>query len=184
MDINLKISAQFEAVFLINGKFSEGGTVCYGTTDVVYITALPLDAVLLPYTIKLVGGTVKNNLTLAKCFKLARDSYFLKLLPRHNYVYSPENAFDAAQKKSKIERFFQHVKKGKLSSARELLSEDLNDSIDDKSLSAFFDGFFEIVSTETAGHYYLIKSDGEGVLYNFVTKGGLIDNILENSDLS
>jgi len=185
MEINLKIAAEFDAVYLVNGELSESSEFSYGQDDVVYITILPLDAALLPYTLKMVGGGVKNNSALAKSYRLNAGEYHLKLLPRYNYIYSVENT--AASNSyaanfapaSKPQRFFDLVIKKKLAAARELLSDDLNQSIDDASLGAFFAGFFDMVPGSATGDYYLINRDNCGVLYNFALVGGLIDNIIE-----
>ena len=175
----MKIAAAFDAVYLVNGELSESPVFSYGQDDVVYITVLPLDAALLPYTLKMVGGSVKNNVALAKSYRLESDEYHLKLMPRYNFVYSTEAIADSAPREAKPQRFFDLIQKKKLSAARELLSDELNQSIDDTSLAAFFKGFFDIVPAVLSSDFYLIDADNNGVLYNFALVNGLIDNIVE-----
>ena len=173
------IKPVFESIFLINGKLSEDGRIVFGINEVVYITVLPLEAVLLPYTVKMVGHRIKSNGDLAACYSLGDGDYYLKLLPRHNFVY---NVGDSKKEKaglSIIEKFFNFVSKGKLALARECLSDDLSYSIDDEDLKAFFDEYTDLVKGENSGEYYLIKKGGKGVLYWFNIVDGVIDNIMQ-----
>jgi len=179
MDINLQINPSFEAVFLINGKLSESGKVVYGSNEVVYITVLPLDAYILPYTVKMVGERIKSNGDLASCYNLGESNYYLKLLPRYNYVYNV-GAIKGKAGLGIVEKFFNYVLKRKLALARECLSEDLSNSIGDEDLSAFFDGFSDVIkSGDKDGEYYLIGKGSKGILFWFEVVDGAINNIVE-----
>ena len=181
MDINLSLKPQFEAVFLINGKLSEGGRIVFSNNEVVYITVLPLESMLLPYTIKIVGDKVKSNEDLAFCYNLKDGEFHLKLLPRYSYIYAVGEKKKGKEKTSQglVQKFFNYVLKRKLSLARDCLSNELSDSIDDENLKAFFDGYDDLVKGENCGEYYLIKKNNKGVLYWFDIVDGVIDNIVE-----
>ncbi|MCL2555906.1 MAG: hypothetical protein FWE03_02650 [Firmicutes bacterium] len=182
MDINLQIKPQFEAVFLINGKFCEISNIIFKNNDVVYITVLPLEAFMLPYTIKLIGGKVRSNTDLASCYSLSSNEYYLSLKPRYNYVYTISKAQQPLNnQQSIIEKFFYFVLKGRLCLARECLSDELSKSISDEDLAAFFDGYDDIIKNEKKdGEYYLI-AENKGVLFWFEIVDGLIDNIVEKA---
>lgn len=180
MDITLNLNCNFDTVFLINGKLFESGEIIYGEKEVVYITVLPLSALMLPYTVKMVGGSVKSNLELVKCYSLESDKFFIRFSPRYSFVYSvpvpktPGDVWDIAEK------FFNAVVEKKTDEARRCLTGELNAGIDDKSLLSFFDGFKDLIAHDAArGLYYLIDQKNHGVLYNFVLKNGTIDNIME-----
>ncbi len=178
MDITLRLSCEFQSVFLINGKLIEGGEIVYAQNEVVYITVLPLSAMLLPYTVKLVGEKVHSNHELASCYHLDENKHFLKLKPRLNYVYSvPPTKTNA---KDLVERFFKFIKENRPDEALLCLSEELSQSIDNQSLVAFFEDYNDIiVHDRSKGLYYLIDNQQKGTLYNFSLNGGVIDNIIE-----
>ncbi len=179
MDISLSINCDFESVFLINGNLIEGGEIVYAENEVVYLTVLPLSAMLLPYTVKLVGGAIKSNEELAKCYNLGAGKFYLKLLARFNYVYSIPST-KKTETGDLIEKFFKCVIENRIQDARSCLSQELSESIDDQSLLAFFDGYNDIIADDrTKGLYYLIDQTQNGTLYNFSLKYGVIDNIIE-----
>lgn len=177
MDIKLILKPQFDSVFLVNGKLFEGGEIEYGQNSVVYITVLPLDAVLLPYTLMLVGGTLKCNHSLASSYKLDENVYHLSIKPRHNYVYSVESG-GQDEPSSMPEKFFRLLKRKKTAAARELMTKELSASVDDKALVSFFDGFKDIIS-DSKGLYYLITDSDAAKPHSFIIKNSLIDNIVE-----
>jgi hypothetical protein len=178
MDIKLSIKNDFETIYLINGRMLENGEIYFGQNEVVYITVLPLDPVLLPYTVKLVGGRVKKGELFAKTYMLDKDRFVLKLLPRYSYIYSTSE--EEKIEKDVVERFFSLVRGEHLLEARELMTSELSESIDDKSLADFFEGRNDIVAeNKSKGRYYLIDSEGNGVLCSFVIRSGKIDNIIE-----
>jgi len=186
MEIKLKLAPQFESVFLINGRLSEGGVVSYLDNEVVYVTVLPLEAFMMSYTVKLVGAKIKSNEDLAACYDLGDGNFYLKLLSRYNYVYAVgDKSMDKEGEKRKaalgiVEQFFKAVTKGRINLARECLSEDLSRSIEDEDLSAFFDGYSDLVKSEKrSGEYYLIGKGGKSTLFYFDIDGGVIDNIVE-----
>lgn len=177
MDITLKLSCDYQSVFLVNGKFIEGGEIVYAQNEVVYITVLPLSAVLLPYTVKLVGEKVHSNNELASCFRISDNNYLLRFLPRYNYVYSVPSK---AKENDLVEKFFKLIKENQPDKARLYLSEELSESIDNQALLGFFEDFFEIVVHDRSkGLYYLIDNEQNGILYNFEMHNGVIENIIE-----
>lgn len=179
MEIRLTLNSAFESVYLVNGKLVEGGEILYGDSEVVYITVLPLDATLLPYTVKLVGAALKCNAALCKCYNLGSNKFHLKLLPRHNFVYGVSRP-DAAPDGGLPEKFFSVLKAGKVNVAREYLTADLSDSIDDASLQAFFEGFVDILPADKqSGLYFLARENGAASMYRFILRGTLIENIAE-----
>lgn len=143
------------------------------TDEVLYITVLPLDAMLLPYTVKLAAAAVQANETLA-CLYRSGSEFILKLQPRFNYVYTPSPRL---REKDMTEIFFAHVKAGAPEKARAFMTPELSGSIDDKSLIDFFSPFIDISPADAPGRYYMLGSDGEAKLFIFTLKNGLIDNI-------
>jgi hypothetical protein len=182
MEIVLHIRADFKCVYLLNGSFVENAdAVKYGGGEPIYITALPLNAHFLPYTVKVLNGRALSNEPLASVYSLGQNNYYVRLRPRRNYVYSSEHR-EAPVKRGGAEGFFFKVKCGDLSGAREHLTDALNASIDDGALRAFFDEYTDILhNTFTAGppsSYFLIDGGGAGTPFNFVMNGKLIDNIV------
>ncbi|MCL2675717.1 MAG: hypothetical protein FWE84_03915 [Firmicutes bacterium] len=177
MDITLTINGGEDTVFLINGRLFEGGDIAYGENEVVYVTVLPLSALLLPYTVKMVGGSIKSNHELVKCYSLEPGRFYVKFFPRFSYVYCVPSV-ERVETRDIAEKFFKAVSEKKTDEARECLTRELSDSIDDRSLLSFFDGFKDIVVMER-GLYYLIDKNDRGVLFNFLVKNTVIDNIVE-----
>ena len=69
---NLYVKSDFEAVFLINGAFTEcAESISIDDEAVYFITALPLNAAFLPYTVKLAAAEVRSNPELAKVYSLS-----------------------------------------------------------------------------------------------------------------
>ena len=119
---NITIKTEFESVFLLNGVFSEClKPFLYPINEALYITVLPLEAQLLPYTIKTIGAKALCNPSLAQfdfdprshkmvsnladsaAAKRARglapgfDTFYnnnitITLLPRYNYIYDLNKA--------------------------------------------------------------------------------------------
>lgn len=176
----MSLNAAFEAVYMINGAFYEGGTIKYCDNTVVYITVLPLDALLLPYTVKLLGARVTSNRALCRAYRLGQNEYCLKFKKRYNFVYSPQNDETPEPPSSTVEKFFRLIKEDKTAEARALMSRELSDSIDNASLKAFFDGYEDITEDKRrSDSFYLIDDKDCGFRYRFAVKNGLIDDIVE-----
>ena len=175
MEPEFTVTADFAAVYLINGAFAENPVFRFDPDEVLYITVLPLSAHLLPYTVKIVSGTVRSNRELAVCAKLG-GGYFVRFMPRYAYMYGA-NRQAADGGGSVPARFFALVKEGRLPEARALMTDALSSSVTDADLSAFFDGFTAVI--ENAGRTYLLDENSVGTEYRFALSAGLIDNIEE-----
>lgn len=177
---------EFPAVFLVNGVFFPSLTRLKAEpNDSLYITVLPLDAVYLPYTVRIGGGAVYANAALTVFYRLKGERYLVRLLPRFNYVYTPVRHDGPKTDESKVKKLFDAISRRDVSSARALLTPELSASVDDNSLLAFFDGYCDLVEnngyvTGVANSFFLIPtSDGEAALFRAEYKNGLIDNIDE-----
>jgi len=187
METLITIKPDFACVFLLNGAFAEHADgFAYGANDPLYITALPLSAHLLPYTVKIAGSRPLCNEKLCAAFT-ADNRLLIKLFPRYNYIYSPSKQDGAVCAGiTSAERLFSAVKQKNFNAAKKYLSEGLSATIDNAGLEAFFNDYTAIVKddfskgsgnfTENSG-YYLINADGKGTLFRFETAEGLIDNI-------
>ena len=184
MNIFLHFHTGFDAVFLMNGVFlDKADSVRYDEASALYVTVLPLKAMYLPYTVKLVSGKPVTNTDLAVSYALPDKHFYIKLKPRCNYVYTAEEKSTEPDTDTVPQRFFSAVKDKNAEIARRYLTRPLNESIDDASLLEFFDGFADIVpnnfSPSEPSSYYLIDKDGGAHLYNFHMHGSLIENITE-----
>lgn len=172
MKIFYSLRAEFECVYLINGAFNEcPKAVQYPAMSPLYVTLLPLKAMLLPYTVKLLAGKAVSNGELAECYEVAADHYAAVFKERHNYVYSPAHITSAVSEKGLAPAFYRAVKSGDLDSARRIMTKELSESIDDESLSAFFAPYCNIVENRFAdlsGGFFLInKSTMKGEPFDF-----------------
>ena len=177
---------EFPSVFLVNGVFFSSLTRLKADSgDSLYITVLPLDAVYLPYTIRLGGGAVYANFALTVVYRLKGERHLVRLLPRFNYVYTPVRHEQPKTDTSKAKKLFDAISKRDIISARSLLTPELSASVDDNSLLAFFDGYCDLVDnngyiTGEVNSFFLIPTgDGEAALFRAEYKNGLIDNIDE-----
>lgn len=183
MSLFLHVSACFGCVFGINGRFFETvGRLRIGGDEVIYLTVFPLNAALLPYTVKLNGGTVASNDGLARAIRLTDTDVLVRLLPRYNYVYAPESRPFPAADGTAAERFFSAVKSGDAQAARTYLTPGLSSAVDDESLRSFFAPYREIISADGVlsaqkDVYFLVTDDDRAEPFAFVTTGGLIDDI-------
>lgn len=180
MEITYYIESEFACVYLINGVFREtAGLFDYPKSSPLYITALPLKALLLPYTIKITGGVALDNENLIESYKVGDDKFVVKLKERHNYVYSPIYRTTSQSSCGVAYDLFSMVKLGKLDVARSYLTNELNNCIDDDSLIGFFQPFTNIFTNKfpdiNAG--YLLIAEKKCEAYNFTFSGNLIDNI-------
>ncbi|MCI8435915.1 MAG: hypothetical protein HFK10_08205 [Clostridia bacterium] len=176
MDMLYHITADFPAVFSINGVFFEdAGEIEYTADGVLYVTVFPLDAVYNPYTVKLSGGRVYANEKQTVVYRLPDAHVYVRMKPRYNYVYAAKETPQEARSLS--ERFFRAVTSGNVKAARAMLTAELSASVTDAALSGFFDGFTDLV--ENGGNVYLIDADGNGSRYEFRLRSGLIDDINE-----
>lgn len=176
MDILYHITAEFPAVFLVNGVFFESAeTIEYTESGVLYVTVFPLDAVYNPYTVKLANGKAYSNAELCVVYRLGRDNIYVRLNPRYNYVYAPKSENPKPQ--SLPARFFAYVKSGNIRAARTLMTAELSATVADQALAAFFDTYSDLV--EADGAIYCIDADGNGVPFRFTLRSGLIDDVTE-----
>ncbi|MCL1945391.1 MAG: hypothetical protein FWF56_06290 [Firmicutes bacterium] len=186
MSIVLHFEASFEAVYSVNGIFLESANkIKYQDNQAIYVTVFPLKAQLLPYTVKLIGGKVVTNKELCDSFALPLDNYFVKLHPRHNYVYSPQTRRTDISTDI-VEQFYNYIKKGNLTMARTMMTEDLNKCIEDDGMTAFFAEFVELIKNNffddlPNSGYFLITKDGQNAFYIFDIVDGLIDNIRQHA---
>ncbi|MDR2202043.1 MAG: hypothetical protein LBP26_04695 [Clostridiales bacterium] len=183
METVIHIRAAFKCVYLLNGAFVENAdAVRYDDREPIYITALPLSAHHLPYTVKALGGAALSNPELASIYTLPERHYYVKLAPRYNYVYSPEHR-ETAPARTLTESFFFNVKGLRPKLAREALTPSLSQSIDDAALKSFFDGYVDIIENTLTGNppngWFLIDKLNKGSLFVFEMKDGLIDNIVQ-----
>lgn len=150
------------AVFLINGSFVEKpGAVPYDDSEPLYITVLPLSAVLLPYTVKLLKGKAAENNLLCDCYEIEKGHTLCLLKPRHNYVYAPPAAPEPVHGGGVFEAFFALVKQGKTVEARRHMTPELSASLSDEGLTEFFseyEALCENTFTPSGGYLLLGKS--------------------------
>lgn len=186
MEIFYCFESSFPAVYTVNGVFFESLTRLKAElSDSIFITLFPLDAVYLPYTVRIGGGEIFANAPLAKQYKLRDDRFLIRFLPRFNYVYSPVGHSAPNEKGSVVKRLFEEVKERDLTAARALLTEELSKSVDDNSLLEFFDGYLDIVDNNgyvrTSGNTFFLIPDSGGTasLFRAQLKDGLVDNIEE-----
>lgn len=171
MDINITLLPQFESVFLLSGTFFEGGTFVTSEDNVVYITVLPLDPAVLPYTVKIVGASVARGRQLAVPCKVAENEYFIKLERRMD-VYSPTHQ---NVPEDTVEQFFYYVKGKHFGFAMEMLSVGLRSTLGEQDLWAFFEGFTDLIRTNHG--YYAVDGSGLGHRCEFSLVGDKIDDI-------
>lgn len=177
MEAVFTVTADFDAVYLINGAFVETPVFRFDPHDVLYVTVLPLESHLLPYTVKIVLGCAQNNADLAVCARLGED-YYIRFLPRYAYAYDAHKKPDLPTGSSVPCRFFELVKAGNLIPARAMMTDELSKSVTDDDLSAFFDGYTALL--ENAGRFYLLDENRVGVPFRFTLTDGRIDNIEED----
>ena len=177
MYFRLTIKTDYDAVFTVNGSFTEARRpLSLRRDEVYYITVYPLCAVFLPYTVKIAGGKVASNLNLASVYELDGKDFALKLLPRYAYVLFSDKEHTENDLSLPV-KFFSALRNGEISSARAMLTAELSSSVDDNALASFFEGFTDIVENE--GKFFLVDGHGKGSLYRFILKANLIDDITE-----
>lgn len=177
--MELHIQSEFDCVYLINGEFYErADSITMSEYDVAYITVLPINPRLLPYTVKLCGTeNIKTELALG--LRLSSDHYLLSLSPRYIIVYGA--APKPTPPKSHIARLFGLLKAGESAAAYSMLSDELKKSIDRETLSAFFDGYIKLVECEweKGNNFFLIDSNNAAHLHTYTLKDEFIDDIRE-----
>lgn len=186
MEIFYYFDCCFPTVYLVNGVFFENVSALKSAPgDSLYITLLPLDAVYLPYTVRVGGSEIYANSALCKLYKLPGGRVYVRFLPRFNYVYSPVRHDVKPTSPSAAKRMFDAVKAANIPAVRSLLTPALSASVDDNSLLEFFDGYSDVLENNgyvPAGKdtFFLIPDDGStATLFKAEFKDGLIDNISE-----
>lgn len=169
----------FDAAVMVNGVFYEKtDRLLISETDVLYVTCLPLNHKLLPYTVKLCAMSALFD-TLARGYRLNSELYCLKLKPRYIYIYDttlpplPTSNTLAA-------KLFNAVKSGNINEGMNLLSDDLKRTLTPTALTAFFDGYCDIIPHAHKGDlFFLVSETGACDLFEFKTDNSLITDIDE-----
>lgn len=176
--MELHIQPLFDCALLVNGAFFEPRSPLeLGEYDVLYVTALPTDCALLPYTVKLVGAQPVHT-ELALGLRLSDGLYVLELAPRRPVLYSFAPPPPPA---TPIARLFAAVKAGELDRAFSMLTDRLKADIDRATLAQFFARYSRLVecSWDPASHiFYLVDNNGNAVKHNFTLVNDLIDDLL------
>lgn len=173
----------FECVIMLNGAFNEKpAPISYPASSPLYVTLLPLQAIYLPYTVRLLGGKVMSNQELASAREIGSDRYIVTFAERHNYVYSPH--YTATPPARDLpEKLLRLVKAGDIPAARALMTSDLSASVSDEAITEFFAPYCGITENPyrdlPATHYLSPTSGGNAVGFIFKTSGGLISDIDE-----
>ncbi len=178
--------AEFDCVYLINGAFNEKARVItYPAASPLYVTVLPLKALLLPYTVKLAGGKVLSNAELAVSYEVADGHFAVRLAERHNYVYSPACVQSLNPRGGRECRFYRAVKAGDFAAARKMMTAELSESASDDDLAEFFAPYADIIENRFAdlsGGFFLInKNTSRGEAFDFVLSGDKISDIRERN---
>ncbi|MBD5130977.1 MAG: hypothetical protein HDT28_00040 [Clostridiales bacterium] len=179
--MELHIQTDFDCVFNINGEFVERcDSLQMQEYDVVYVTVLPLNAGMLPYTVKLVA-TESLKTPLACGIRLSPEHYLLLLAPHYPVVYGCAPNKTPTAPISPITRLFSLIKNCEENSAYAMLTDNLKRDIDKKTLIGFFDGYERIAecSWKNDGEFYLIDKNGNAKLHSYTVKDGFIDDIVE-----
>lgn len=183
MKIQYAFAPRFECVMLINGAFNEKpAPVTYPSSSPLYVTLFPLKALLLPYTVKLLGGKAMSNTELASSCEIAADRFIIGFAERHNYVYSPK-AVEETPIKGLPPRLFALVKAGDFESARKLMTRELSESVDDAAIAEFFAPYSGIIENPypdiAATHFLTHKDSMKGDGFVFTCDGARISDIDE-----
>ena len=177
--MELHIQSEFDCVYLINGEFFErADSITMSEYDVAYITVLPINPRLLPYTVKLCGAeNIKTELALG--IRLSTEHYLLSLSPRHIIVYG--SLPKPAPPKSHIARLFGLLKSGDTAAAYAMLSDELKKSIDKDTINAFFDSYEKLIECEweKGNKFFLIDKNNAAHLHVYTLKDEFIDDINE-----
>jgi len=193
------IKTDFPAAFLLNGTFSDRADgFKYPANEPLYITVLPLEAHLLPYTVKMLDGKslYNNNLIASFCYE---GEIFAKLLPRYNYLYENKKSENIRINATTPEKLFWAVKQNDFDLAKKFCTEGLLSTIDESGLESFFNDYTAIMPDEfttknsnlnnytyqigvnnysTGEPFYLIDTNSNGVLFHFELVNGFVDNIV------
>ena len=173
---------RFDCVTLLNGAFNERPSpVAYPAASPLYVTLLPLDAMLLPYTVKLLGGKAASNGLLASVVEASPERYVVSFSERHNYVYSPVLSPQPAR--NAPERLLVLVKSGDVASARRLMTDELARSVTDEAITGFFAPYSHIAENPfpdmPATHFLAPAEGGRADGFVFRMSGNNIPDIDE-----
>lgn len=172
MEINILLLPEIDSVYMINGNFSEVDKFSIASDAIVYVTVLPLDAMYMPYTVKLLGAKPKSNDDLAISCKISEREYAIKLGKRFASVY---NKGHSVLPEDICKRFFYSVKGGHFGIATSMMTNELGANLNEANLTAFFLDFTELILVKNS--YYLVDKTGVGHQCRFYIKDGKIDNI-------
>lgn len=182
MEIMLHIKSEVNAVLLVNGTFVErADAVRCNSAEPVYLTLLPLEAIYLPYTVKLLGAKPLTNTALCSVYDVGGDRFLVRLKGRYNYVYSPASAASEHGETGLVPRFFRAVKDGSFAAARACMTNELSATVSDEALADFFEEYCDVAENvyTSEGGWFLLKKDGQGARFTVQMRSGLIDNIEE-----
>lgn len=178
--MELHIQSEFDCVYTVNGEFFErADTVEMNEYDVAYITVFPLDHALLPYTVKLNGGTdIKSELAVG--IRLSSEHYLLTLAPRRPMIYGsavtpPPDPADM------IARCFARIRSGDVAAAYAMLSPQLKAAVDKQTLADFFKDCerLAVCKWSNDSKFYMIDKNNNAKLCSYTVKDGFIDDIAE-----
>lgn len=178
--MELHIKSEFDCVYIINGEFMErANRLRLDEFDTVYITALPLDPMLLPYTVRINVAAPQHG-ELCRGVRLSPEHYLVTLAPRYMVVYG-QIGKPLPPPSTPILRLFDYVKCGDITAAYAMLSEQLKATIDKTALTAFFDGCDSVCECdwETGNKFYMINKNGSCELCSYKMADGFIDDVLE-----
>lgn len=171
MKNSIIIKSDFPCAYLINGKVFDEERLELDDECVYYFTVLPLDAVFLPYTVKVVGCAPVSNQRL--CARVVVDNRtFLLFTKRYNYVFSPS----AFEEDNRLSCLLGLIKQRRFAEARQRLTPSLSSAVSDETLVAFFEKF-EFAVAIGGTEFLLASSSGNGSIVNVVEKDHLIDDI-------
>lgn len=170
MDINIVLLPETESVYLLNGEFLEGESFVIEDDAVVYLTALPLDARFMPYTVRLIGGSVACEGPALMC-KIGHNKYALKLDKRYGFAFSKHKN----EPTDLCARFFYYVKGKHFGFASEMLSKELRNGLGEAEMSAFLHDYIDLIKVSDS--YFAVDKAGCGHRCFFSIKDNKIDNI-------
>lgn len=166
------LKSDYPCVYSLNGTLCEDGWAQMEENSVYYVTVLPLDAVFLPYTVKIIGDKVVSNKDLCINVRLKNKS-FLIFTKRYNYMYLPTSY---VEDECLVTKLFYATKQGNCEKARQYLTPSLSSTVADENLRAFFDKYEFIMKTDE-NKWLLADGDGNGEIFCTTLKDNLIDDM-------
>ncbi len=171
--IKVTLKSDFPCVFSVNGALHEEGNLFLDEDCVSYITALPLSAAYLAYTVKLFGANPQSNrdLCMSVC---AKEKRYLLFARRYHYVYAPRSF---SEKEGIVPSFFAAVKQENWDKCRAFLTPDLSAAVSNQALEKFFAPYTLAVKTDEKNVWLLASAEGKGELFTILIEDGKIKDI-------